>query len=63
VLPQQVGTGNPNCGLENPSGMGAGVLCNFASFRAKERPVEGAAEESLRKSVARKKLGLFERGP
>ena len=56
VSPQQVGTGNPNIGLSQPSGIGAGVECSFANFAARDKPDPAAEEERaerLRKSVAR----------
>jgi hypothetical protein len=58
VSPQHVETGNPNCGLSKPSGMGAGVKCNLASFSASGSPDPcfGDLEdpERSKKSVARK---------
>lgn len=36
MFPQQVGTGNPNTGVENPSGIGAGVVCSLPSFAAND---------------------------
>jgi hypothetical protein len=44
VSPQHVVTGNPNIGLSCPSGMGAGVVCNLASFAASE-DVEGDLDD------------------
>jgi len=49
-------------GLENPLGMGAGVVWSAASFAARERPVPPeAVEERSRKSMARKCLPGEER--
>jgi len=55
-------------GPEYPSGMGADVECNFASFWASDWPEPLDAlleevEERFRKSVARKYPLLSERGP
>lgn len=51
-------TGNPNFGLDSPGGGGAGVLCSFASFAAKEGADEDAFEanrlDKSTKSVTRK---------
>jgi hypothetical protein len=59
-------TGKPNCGEPKPSGMGAGVVCSFASFAASKSP-ETAEDEAERprftKSVARKEPLLVESVP
>ena len=49
-------TGNPNLGVDSPGGGGAGVVCSFASFVAREG-VEDDPEDRLdrsTKSVTRK---------
>ena len=74
VEPQAVWTGNPNCGVVQFGGGGAGVVCRVASLVARERPelesepealvelVERVGERS-RKSVTRKEPGLSDREP
>jgi hypothetical protein len=52
-----VGKGKPNCGLEWLSGMGAGLVCRFASFFARESPAAPLLRRLdviVRKSVTRK---------
>ena len=50
--------GNPNIRVSYPSGIGAGVVCNFASFDANDGAEDLAADREvrLRKSVTRKEV-------
>ena len=59
MSPQHVGTGKPNTGLECPSGIGAGVVCSFASFAARDGALGflvAERGERCRKSVTRNEV-------
>ena len=62
--PQKVVTGKPYIGASEPSGTGAGVVCNLPNFCARVLVAALPEVETSRNSVTRKKRFLEEeRGP